>query len=292
MNSQEKKLIDAMKLSLQTRNITLGRNRINYVSTGSGKPLILLHGANIGWGQWYPNIAQFAKFFKVFALDLPGSGHSSRIDYRKSIFEKDYIEPIEDFIKKLRIKNPYILGHSVGGLIALKIAIRNKVKVAKIVLVNPIGFTRDLPHAQKLLSLYPFAYLLSKTVMRPTRENIKKFLGDALYVKTALDEIFVDYYHSNIKNTKDSHPFLFIHSLTDILKVKKSLYVENDGSNVKVPVLAILGDKDPMSHHVRVMHRYTSIPGIQIKIFKNTGHVPSLEKRDIFNTLVLNFLKR
>jgi predicted nucleotidyltransferase len=64
---------------VKLEQVKIGEFVINYATAGKGLPIVLIHGGNIGWGQWYPNIPELARYFKVYALDLPGGGRRSRI---------------------------------------------------------------------------------------------------------------------------------------------------------------------------------------------------------------------
>ena len=87
---------------------------------------MLIHGGNLGWGQWYPNIDELAKKFKVFAIDLPGGGRSSRVDFERLNFDKGLISIVESFILTLKLEKTDVVAASVGGWIAGQIAIRKK----------------------------------------------------------------------------------------------------------------------------------------------------------------------
>lgn len=288
MDAQEK-LIRSIKAKVKLNSVKIGKYLISYAEVGRGKPIILIHGANIGWGQWYPNIAQLAKHFKVYAIDLPGSGASSKFDIKNSGIE-DLVRAVEKFITSHKLKKVKVVGHSFGGLIVLKLALKKDSFVDKIILVNPMGFTSNIPLNQKLLSLDFIAKLLSKTVMKPNRNNIKKFLEDVLVDTSNIKDEFIDYYHQAIKEGRATHPFLFINSLTENFKVKKDLVV-GELNTVKQPTMIILGDRDPITLPTKNLDTYKLIKGAKIHIFSNTGHVPSLERIDKFNKLVINFLR-
>ncbi|MFY9463208.1 MAG: alpha/beta fold hydrolase, partial [Candidatus Sungiibacteriota bacterium] len=116
----ERKLAQLVQTDIKIEQAIIGRFRINYVSAGSGPAVILLHGANIGWGQWYPNIAVLAQYFTVYAIDLPGAGGSSKIEFHTANLEKDFVDTVDSFIKDRRLSKVHIVGHSLSGWIALR----------------------------------------------------------------------------------------------------------------------------------------------------------------------------
>ena len=264
---------------------------ISYITAGSGENVLLLHGANIGWGQWYPNIAELAQYFKVYALDLPGSGASTKINFRTSHLENDFLKTVDEFIKVQRIHHVHIIGHSFGGWIALKLALKEKKYINKIVLVNSLGFSDYLPLKNRLLSIYIIAKIFSYTIMSPSKKNMQKFLKGVLHNVSALKNEFIDYFYENVKEPSTAHPFLFINRISGLFKMKKELLLINELAKIHTPVLIVTGNKDPLLPLVKNYENFKLIPNAQIEIFLDTGHVPSIEESRKFNDLVIKFLK-
>ncbi len=106
---------------------------INYVQYGNkkGHDVLLLHG----WGQniemMQPLGDPLAKDFHITILDLPGFGKSSEPTYAWDL--EDYADMLGEFIKKLKIKNPVIIGHSFGGRLAIQYSYNNP--ISKLVLL-------------------------------------------------------------------------------------------------------------------------------------------------------------
>src|SRR5258708_17175263 len=120
----EKKLIQTIPTKVDVHQLNIQKYLINYIQAGQGPSLLLVHGGNIGWGQWYPNIAELAKYFKVYAMDLPGAGRSSRVNFKNLDPEKDLVEVVEKFINNLELKKVNVVGSSVSGWIGLKLALK------------------------------------------------------------------------------------------------------------------------------------------------------------------------
>ena len=122
---------------------------INYIQYGKGKDILLLHG----WGQniemMKPIGDNFCDKFRVTILDLPGFGES---DEPKSPWTIEmYSEFLEDFVEKLNIKKPIVIGHSFGGRVAIRFSSRNSIE--KLVLFGSpcIRIQEDLPFSVRLL---------------------------------------------------------------------------------------------------------------------------------------------
>lgn len=158
---------DAMKIKI--KNID-----VNYIQYGSGKDILLLHG----WGQ---NIEMmkllgehFSDRFCVTILDFPGFGESEEPPVAWTI--KDYSLLLEEFIRKLDIKKPIVMGHSFGGRVAIRYASNNPIE--KLVLFGSpcIRFQEKLPLSVKLLKK-----LKTLPGMDSIGEKMKKYIGSRDY---------------------------------------------------------------------------------------------------------------
>lgn len=282
------KLIDS---KLESKQLQVGPYNINYVVLGAGKPILLIHGANIGWAQWYQNIAELAKKYKVYALDLPGAGNSTNVNFHKTNLEKDYVQVVDKFITKLNFKKIDIVASSFGGWIALRLAIEQKPYINKIVLTNPIAFTTHMPLQFRPVSIHQFALFLSKTVLRPKRnnKNLEKFMRDVFHDKQLpLASEFVEYFYElSVK----SHNILFISRLSHPSGMRKELFLKDGLSKIRNSVMVIWGMKDPLMPYSTVESTIPLIPKVTLKKLDNVGHMPPVESPSEFNSLTISFLE-
>lgn len=289
----EQKLQQSINGNIDIKSVKLNDITLNYVVSGSGKNLIFLHGANIGWGQWYPNISFFSKEFRVFAVDLPGSGNSTRINFSKSYLEKDFVAKIYEFIENLKLEKVNIIGHSFGAWIGMKLALLYPEKVNKLILLNPLGLTAYVPLKYRLIAIKPIAEFVSKNIMRPTKKNMSKFLLSVLYDKrNVVSEEFINYFYESVTGkNKISHPLMFISRISGILKIPKELILIDSLKNIICPTLVMLSQNDPLVSFQEAYKNVKLIPNLRIQIFFQTGHVISLERSSEFNELSINFLQ-
>ena len=111
---------------------------IHYKCTGDGMTVILVHGDGNDWHEWQKNISFLSQYFRVYAPDLPGYGLSQSPDIPVSpswgaVF-------LSDFMKSADIENAHVIGHSMGGLVSLHLAMAFPDKVNKLVLIDSAGF--------------------------------------------------------------------------------------------------------------------------------------------------------
>ncbi len=283
-------MANALKSHPISHSIRVGKYDINYVTAGQGKPVLLIHGANIGWPQWHLNIDALAQHFKIYALDLPGAGGSSKVTFSKTDFEADYLNVVDLFVKKLGLKKLDVVGSSFGGWVAMRMAIEHKPYLNKLVVTNPIGFTKHMPIKFRPVSLKPFAVMLTKTALKPSRsnKNLEKFMRDVFYNKNLLlAPEFIDYFY---ELSKESHNLLFISRLAHYSGMRQELYLGNDLGKVAVPSLIIWGKQDPLMPFHTVKPEFKKFKDANIEILENVGHMPPVEAAPRFNKLVTKFL--
>ena len=156
-----------MKINVKELNI-------NYIQYGKGKDILLLHG----WGQniqmMKPLGDGFCDRFRITILDLPGFGQSDEPKETWNI--EKYNEMLEEFIEKLDIKKPIVIGNSFGGRLAIRYSSRNPVE--KLVLFGSpcIRIQESLPLTVRLLKS-----LKQVPGLNDFGEFMKKYIGSRDY---------------------------------------------------------------------------------------------------------------
>jgi pimeloyl-ACP methyl ester carboxylesterase len=113
----------------------------DYEIHGSGKTLLLLHGALISKAMWEPQIAAFGEEFRVMTVDLPAHGQS--LDVQGEYIIEKLSERDLQLLDKLEIHQMYLIGHSLGGMVAQQIAASHPVRIHKLVLAETAFGTRN-----------------------------------------------------------------------------------------------------------------------------------------------------
>lgn len=136
--------------------IVVNEIKTNYLLFGEGKPFIILHGWGSNSEKWIKEAEIISqKGFKVIIPDLPGFGQSDKLNQLWT--NNDYVKWFEDFTRMLEIKDFYLLGHSFGGALAAKIAVKYPQRVQKLFLVAA-------------------AIIREKTAQKTFSEKISKFI--------------------------------------------------------------------------------------------------------------------
>ncbi|UFS94367.1 alpha/beta fold hydrolase [Nocardia huaxiensis] len=109
--------------------------KLNHHRTGSGEPLVLVHGVGSLWQVWEPVIPALAESFDVIAVDLPGFGGSEPLTHTTV---STLADALVDFLAAEGIENPHLAGNSMGGGIVLDLAARGLAR--SVTAYSPIGF--------------------------------------------------------------------------------------------------------------------------------------------------------
>ncbi len=127
------------------RFIDIGADRIHYVEQGSGSPIILVHGLS---GQLlnfaYLDLQKLARSHRVIMLDRPGAGYSKRGESSPATIVNQ-AATVAAFIEALKLDKPVLVGHSLGGAIALAVGLNHPQSISRLALIAPLTHTQSEP---------------------------------------------------------------------------------------------------------------------------------------------------
>jgi pimeloyl-ACP methyl ester carboxylesterase len=112
-----------------------------FARSGTGAPLVLLHGLGASRRSWDPVLPALAARFDVIAVDLPGFGHSAPLPGPGEVPPAVLAQSVADLLDALGVSHPHVVGNSLGGWVALELASRRP--VASLTLLSPAGLWRQ-----------------------------------------------------------------------------------------------------------------------------------------------------
>ena len=127
-------------------------HRTHYLKAGSGPPVVLLHGGASDSRDWAGTMTALAHRFTCYAPDLIGFGQSER--KKTGYYLSDFAEFTEEFVKILGLENPDIIGHSFGGRVSADVAVRGRVKIRRLVLVDASGLGKISIFGNALFTMF------------------------------------------------------------------------------------------------------------------------------------------
>lgn len=263
------------------------RCKLHYLQSGSGPPLLLIHGLFDSLGTWQKLIPLLSPQFKIYAIDLPAFGKSVLPDrWEKSI--SGMIESVVSFLDERSILAVSLVGSSMGGSLSLGVAGRHPKRVKRLVLINPYGLP-SLPVAAKaagkLISGTMLPYLLRKEALK---RCAKMIFGRSLHDQGLLTDDLVD---------QVILPFSSLQQRKNLFRLLKGITPEEIRNidallpEVKQPALILWGENDrwlPEDHLIRLKQR---LPNNRVIKIPECGHLPQMEKPKEVARAVVPFLR-
>jgi pimeloyl-ACP methyl ester carboxylesterase len=278
------------KTSPEVTHLTLHGNRLAYRTAGKGPVLLLVHGITSDSSVWERVIGGLAKNCTVIAPDLAGHGESDkpRGDYSLGA----HASTLRDLLLNLGHQRATIVGHSLGGGIAMQFSYQFPEACERLILVDSGGLGREvslllraaaLPGSDLVLPLLAASRLLDAGARVGS-------LLDKLGLRLGTDLEQMAHGHSTLSNADSRAAFL--HTLRAVVDPRgqrvnatNRLYLAQH-----IPFQLIWGDRDsiiPVSHG-RAAHE--ALPGSRLEVFERSGHFPQLDEPERFLEVVLDFV--
>lgn len=256
---------------------------IHYTVQGEGSPLVLIHGFLDSHKTWRRNVQVLAQNHRVYAIDVLGFGSSERV--RDPIYTmKQQSGFLREFFESQNLEKADIIGHSMGGALALQFAYDFPDSVHKVVLIAPATY---------LYNRFPRNGLnrVPRHVSRGVLGIYEKMQGDrsnpVLYAYGDPERITED--AKDIRNqmmrVQGQHDALISMSMS-----KREADVPREMSRVTVPILVIWGKKDRVVPVSDAAKHVRDLPNARLEIIDSAGHLPHEEEPELVNHLITNFL--
>ena len=267
------------------RDVNARKVRMRVIEAGAGRPLLLIHGFLVSHLEYDRIIDPLAEHFRVIALDLPGFGESEKPPPTRYPYGIEaFAEAVADVIAAMELGRVSVLGHSMGGAVALTLAAEHPELVEKLVVADalvypfPLDFKARLP-LLPVVGPFIFKQLYGRSMFRAYfRENVYK-PGFAL----ALDRIDAYYDRFNTPAARES-AYAVLRSMLDTRPVVARI------PRVSAPTLVIWGRDDKMFRPALGQRLARELPSARLELF-DTGHAPNEEQPEQFAATVTEFLQ-
>jgi pimeloyl-ACP methyl ester carboxylesterase len=149
----EATILTELAPTFRVRHVDTASGPLRVLEGGEGPPLVLLHGRGNAATSWFPLLPRLAEKHRVLAVDLPGFGASRGHRFGGGGVEAAiafFVNPIEAWLAAEDLPAPALMGHSLGGLVALELALRGRVAPGALVLIGPMGTGPEMTYASRL----------------------------------------------------------------------------------------------------------------------------------------------
>lgn len=280
-----------MTIESTGRDVTVGGRSIRVHEFGAGPALLMLHGGGAGangLSNYGKNIDALATRFRVIVADMPGYGASTKGLDQADVFG-DLAQTMIGLLDALGIERAHVIGNSLGGACALRMALDAPDRVGRLVLMGPggIGTTRGLPTEgiRKLIGYYKGD--------GPSLEKLQDFIRNYLVFDGSQvpDELIEARYQASIDpEVVASPPLQGPPSLDAALKMDFT----RDKRLKSLPhqTLVLWGREDKVNKPAGGRTLAKTLRNCDLYEFANTGHWVQWERANEFNAVTLSFLSQ
>ncbi len=277
----------------EPQTVELSGNELSYLDVGEGPAMLFVHGILGSHQGWAHLVTELSSQWRVIAPDLFGHGTSAKPmgDYSLGA----HAATLRDLLDRLDIDTVIVVGHSLGGGVAMQFEYLFPGRVQRLVLVDSGGLGRDVSLLLRAASL-PGAGLVLPVLAAPALDRAVSGIGRGV---GGLARFF------GVKPRADAaQGWHGIQSLADhdtrraFLATARAV-IDTGGQTVfagnrfdrlqRLPVLIVWGGKDPTIPPSHGFSAHNAIAGSQLEIFDHAGHFPHLDEPERFATLLRNF---
>jgi pimeloyl-ACP methyl ester carboxylesterase len=266
--------------------------RLHYVTQGEGPLMLMLHGFPEFWYSWRHQIPEFAKDYKVVALDLRGYNDSEKPSEQSAYVMSELIKDVEGVIQGLGYDRCVLVGHDWGGAIAWCFAYAYPEMVERLIVMNiphPAKFAEGLRTPQQLMrSWYTFFFQVPVLPELVLQAFDYEAIGNAL-IGMAVDKS--TFTPTDIEVYKDAAAKRG--ALTAMLNYYRNAFTsfqQQDWSLLDVPTLMIWGEEDAALGKELTYGTQEFVRDCQIRYIPNCSHWVQQERPELVNQYMREFL--
>ena len=263
--------------------------RIHYHEQGEGFPLIMLHGGGpgaAGLSNYGHNVEALSRRFRVIVPDMPGYGRSTKcFDIEDPLLTTARI--MIAFMDAVGINKAHLVGNSLGGGVATTIAMEDPERVARLVLMGPIG-------SQALFTPMPTTGILQLITYYagegPTLEKLEAFVRTMVYDQSLVtQELLAERFRASIEPDTLANP-----PMRPSANPQRNVDLWRDPrlSSLAAPTLLMWGTADRVNPFDSAFLYLRTIPRVELHAVSQCGHWIQWERPQLFNEQTASFLTR
>jgi pimeloyl-ACP methyl ester carboxylesterase len=280
-----------MRYSLEHLGRRGGRISALIAGTEGSPPVVLLHGLGATKASWLTVVPRLAKHHRVVALDLPGFGASAKPIARYDA--RWFAQRIVYALDELNIDRTFVAGNSMGGRIAMELAMRHAERVDAIACLCPAAAFSRRPALALVRFLRPEAGIVATRLPRARiLSQMRQLFADPNCVEDSWYEAAVDDFLSVWKSPRARISFF---------AALRNIYLDepdgDDGfwtrlSRLQTPALFVYGQRDLLITHHFGKKVQRILPAAKIAVWNDCGHVPQIEFPERTTDLMTDFFAR
>ncbi|WP_342741722.1 4,5:9,10-diseco-3-hydroxy-5,9,17-trioxoandrosta-1(10),2-diene-4-oate hydrolase [Amycolatopsis marina] len=267
--------------------------RLHYHEAGSehSETVILLHGGGPGasaWSNFGRNLPVLAKSFRVLAVDQPGFGHSDKPTEHPQYFTHS-ANAVAGLMDALGIERAHMIGNSLGGGAAVRLALDHPDRAGRLVLMGPGGLSVNVfspDPTEGIKNLGRFA-----APPGPSKEKLEAFLRVMVHDQSLITDELVEERFAAASKPESLAAMAAMGASFAQPDTYEQGMLWREAHRLRQRVLLIWGREDRVNPLDGALLALKTIPRAQLHVFGRCGHWAQLEKFEEFNRLAVDFLK-
>lgn len=257
--------------------------QLYYEMMGEGHPLVLIHGGYMDRRMWDEQFTVFAEHYKVIRYDVRGFGKSElpQVEYSDR-------QDLYNLLKFLGVEKSYLLGLSLGGMIAIDFTLEHPEMVDALILVgSPVPGLTQVPLfteeqlQQEMQRWAPFEKAMQE-------RDIPAMVDALMEDVTLVPSLQYPSARQHVRENLSEYSFAWV--LNPAPKQELVPPASERLSEIVIPTLIIVGAEDHFQLHKNADVLEHGIAGARRVTISETHHMPNMEKPEEFNQIVLDFL--
>ena len=281
--------VTALMHPAQIDEVRVDGVNIRYAEAGEGPVVLLVHGLATSMITWCRNMNALADAgYRAVAMDLPGYGGSGLADDR-GYSPESASNFLVDFADVLGIDRFSVVGNSAGGLIAGVTALEYPERVENVALVGSAGLGKRLSWPLRLISIPVVGELVYKPQMISKEALIKRiFYRPPEFLEEIIPEM--------VRVRCLPHgPYVMLRSVrsgVNLLGLRPEHHILDRLGGLQAQLLAVWGEDDLVIPPIRKEDVLRTAPDSTVRVIRECGHWPHMEKPDEFNEILTEFLSQ
>jgi len=268
-----------------SQTVSIDGVETHYLEAGEGETLVLIHGGGAGAdaeGNWKGCIPEYAKTFRVIAVDMPGFGRSARPDPETfSYGQTNRNKHMTGFIEAIAGGDPiYLIGNSMGGATALGVTINRPDLIRKLVLMGAAGLDISNPDPASRAALGSYDY---------TPEGMRKLVGVLAGPYFEVSDELVSYRHALTMQPGGREA---MKAIQEHMKTDPMIYSHEAIASIQTPTLVVGGKLDKIAVLERSYGYLKLIPNSWGFILPHAGHWVMMEAPAEFVAVTTDFFAK
>ena len=277
--------------------IRVGEEKINLYEKGKGPKVIMVHGIPTDYRAWAEQMDVLSLHYRTISYSRRCAYPNLDRDYVNSTIDNN-VKDLEGLIKYVGGGPVHLIGHSYGGAIAARLALKSPDLVRSLVLIEPYLLTmllkdpKSMVQNLSLLIRKPSVALSWRKAMKNNDAMFKAF--DNKDQEKAL-QLFLDGLQNEPDTMKQYQPKTLEMMRTNIgtveeLRTEIPIFTKEQAKRITQPTLLITGERTIKVLQAIVWELQASIPNHQMVTIRNAAHMPHIENQKEFNEAVMKFL--